>query len=61
VESPNQESTVMVESAVMGVMVVVVTVDAFSTMVNLNIQAYTSMKPLLCHRAIKCADQFQTL
>ena len=61
VESPNQESTVMVESAVMGVMVVVVTVDAFSTMVNLNIQAYTSMKPLPCHRAIKCADQFQTL
>jgi len=51
----------MVESAVMGVMVVVVTVDAFSTMVNLNIQAYTSMKPLPYHRAIKCADQFQTL
>ncbi|KAG2583276.1 hypothetical protein PVAP13_6KG215306 [Panicum virgatum] len=37
----------------------VVVVVAVCTILNLNVQAYTSMMPLPCHRAIERADQFQ--
>ena len=43
------------------VVAVVVRVVAVCTIVMLNSQAYTSMKPLPCHRAIERADQFQML
>ena len=43
------------------VVAVVVGVVAVRTIVNLNVQAYTCMKPLPCHRTIERADQFQTL
>ena len=43
------------------VVAVVVGVVGLWTMVMLNIQAYTSIKPLPCHRVIERADQFQTL
>ena len=53
----------MVVAAVVVAAAVVVNmaVDASSRMRWLSIQAYTSMKPLPCHRAIERADQFPTL
>jgi len=36
-------------------------VDACSRTWWLSVQAYASMKPLTCHWAIECADQFPTL
>jgi len=49
---------VVVVAVVAGVMEGVV---GLCTMVMLNSQAYTSIKPLPCHLVIERADQFQTL
>jgi hypothetical protein len=53
----------MVAVAVMvaATIVVVMLVDACSRTWWLSVQAYASMKPLTCHSAIECADQFPTL